>query len=104
MDQGKKVEGKQAPGSSSAKEIRGTVAALRLDAVLALGLNLSRSRAVLLVKGGLVEVNGRLVETPARKLKLGDLVTVERRGRLEIAALEGESRKGRSRVKLNKLT
>lgn len=98
MDQQNKVEGESAP----LKEITGTVAALRLDAVVALGFSLSRSRAVLLIKGGLVEVNGRPVETPAQRLKPGDLISVRGRGRLELAALEGESRKGRSRVKLNK--
>lgn len=88
----------------SRKEVTGTVAALRLDAVLALGFSLSRSRAVLLVKGGLVEVNRRPVETPACRLGQGDLVSVRGRGRLEIAALAGESRKGRQRIKLYKFT
>ncbi len=84
------------------REIAGTVAALRLDAVLALGFGLSRSRAVLLVKGGLVAVNGSPVETPSRRLKEGDRLSVEGRGSLEIAALTGESRKGRQRIKLYK--
>lgn len=87
---------------NNAKEIAGTVAALRLDAVLALGFGLSRSRAVLLIKGGLVGVNGRPVEAPSRKLKEGDRLSVEGRGSLEIAALTGESRKGRQRIKLYK--
>lgn len=98
------VSGDAAASGQRAKEVTGTVAALRLDAVLALGFNLSRSRAVLLVKGGLVEVNGRQVETPACRLKQGDLVSVQGRGRLEIAALAGESRKGRQRIKLYKFT
>lgn len=89
-------------GEGAGKEIAGTVATLRLDAVMALGFSLSRSRAVLLIKGGLVGVNGSSVETPAHRLKEGDLISVEKRGRLELAALEGESRKGRCRVKLYK--
>lgn len=88
----------------SAREISGTVAALRLDAVMALGFNLSRSRAVLLIKGGLVEVNGRSVDAPACRLKQGDRISVQKRGRLELAALAGESRKGRQRIKLYKFT
>lgn len=38
----------------AAAKISGTVAALRLDAVLALGFGISRARAVILIKGGLV--------------------------------------------------
>lgn len=118
MKERKRRDSRGSPGSSAGdtatsgqsrfpeggKEITGTVAALRLDAVLALGFNLSRSRAVLLVKGGLVEVNQRPVENPAYRLDQGDLVSVQGRGRLELAALTGESRKGRQRVKLYKFT
>ncbi|HHW74058.1 MAG TPA: hypothetical protein GX744_02245 [Firmicutes bacterium] len=96
--------GDAVPGAGTKKEIAGTVAALRLDAVMALGFNLSRSRAVLLIKGGLAEVNGHRVETPGYRLKQGDLVSLQRRGSLELAALEGKSRKGRCRVKLYKFT
>lgn len=84
------------------KEISGTVAALRLDAVLALGFSLSRARAVILVKGGLVQVNRRPVETPSSRLNQGDLISVRGRGSLELTALTGESRKGRQGLKLKK--
>ncbi|HOJ84597.1 MAG TPA: S4 domain-containing protein [Bacillota bacterium] len=85
------------------KEISGTVAALRLDAVLALGFGISRARAVILIKGGLVQVNGRLVETPSCRLNRGDRITVRGRGSVEIAELTGKSRKGRLGLRLNKL-
>lgn len=86
------------------KEIRGTVAALRLDSVLALGFGLSRSRAVLLVKGGLAAINWRPEESPSRQLREGDLVSLRNRGRLRVAAVEGETRKGRIRLKLIKFS
>ena len=84
------------------KEISGTVATLRLDAVLALGYGLSRSRAVLLVKGGLVQLNGRSVESPSCKVNEGDLIALQGRGSLEIAGLTGKSRKGRTGLNLKK--
>ena len=90
------------PAAAGVKVMNGTVATLRLDAVLALGFGLSRSRAVALVKGGLVEVNGCTVESPSRRLEQGDLIGLRERGRLEIAALTGESRKGRQCLKLKK--
>jgi len=82
--------------------ISGTVAALRLDAVLALGFGISRSRAVLLIKGGLVQVNRRPVETPSCRLNPGDLIAVRGRGSVELAAVTGQSRKGRLNLILNK--
>lgn len=90
------------PAVAAVKEIKGTVAALRLDAVLALGFGISRSRAVILVKGGLVQVNGKPVEAPARRVQQGDLIAIRGRGHIEIAALTGESRKGRQGLNLKK--
>lgn len=90
------------PAATAFKVLSGTVAALRLDAVLALGFGLSRSRAVTLVKGGLVEVNGHTVESPSRRLEPGDLIALQERGCVEITALTGQSRKGRQGLKLKK--
>lgn len=84
------------------KEIKGTVASLRIDAVLALGFGISRSRVVLLVKGGVVRVNWRPVSSPSQLLKEGDMLSLKGRGRLLVSAVEGETRKGRMRVKLKK--
>ncbi|MBS3942776.1 MAG: photosystem II S4 domain protein [Dethiobacter sp.] len=86
------------------REISGTVASTRLDAVLALGFGLSRSRAVLLIKGGLAKVNWRPVDSPAFQLHAGDLISLQSRGRVELLALEGETRKGRIRLKLKKMS
>lgn len=87
----------------SGKEISGTVAGVRLDAVISLGFGISRSRAAVLIKGELVKVNWRPVNSPALQLKEGDLVSLQGRGRLEIVALEGETRKGRRRLRLKKI-
>ena len=84
------------------KEISGTVASLRLDAVLSLGFSLSRSRVVLLIKGGLVKVNWRPVNAPSFQLDAGDLVSLQGRGRLKLVSLQGETRKGRVRLNLKK--
>lgn len=84
------------------KEIKGTVASMRADALLSLGFGISRSRIVLLIKGGVVRVNWRPVISPSLLLKKGDQVSLKGRGRLLISAVEGETRKGRIRVKLKK--
>jgi len=84
------------------KEIKGTVASLRVDSVLSLGFGISRSRVVRLVKGGLVKVNWRLIDSPSLQLKEGDQVSLKGRGRLQVYTVEGETRKSRIRLKLKK--
>ncbi len=84
------------------REIKGTVASLRADAVLSLGFGISRARVVLLVKGGVVRVNWRPINSPSVQLKEGDQVSLKGRGRLLVSSVEGETRKGRIRLKLKK--
>lgn len=84
------------------REMKGTVASLRADAVLSLGFGISRSRVVLLVKGGVVKVNFRPISSPSQQLKEGDQLSLKGRGRLLITEVEGETRKGRIRLKLKK--
>ncbi len=90
------------PSTGDHKEITGTVASLRLDALLSLGFGLSRSRAALLIKGGLVRVNWRPVSSPACQLHEGDLLALQGRGRVELVSVQGETRKGRLRLRLKK--
>lgn len=84
------------------REITGTVASLRVDSVLSLGFGVSRSRVVRLIKGGLVRLNWRSIDSPSMQLKEGDQLSLRNRGRLLITAVEGETRKGRIRLKLKK--
>jgi len=84
------------------KEIKGTVASLRLDSILSLGFGASRSKVVRLVKGGLVMVNWRPVDSPSLQLNEGDQLSLRGRGRLYISSVEGRTRKGRIHLKLKK--
>ena len=84
------------------KNINGTVASLRLDAVISVGFGVSRSRVVLLIKGGAVSVNWKPINSPSIQLNEGDQVSLKGRGRLLIESVEGETRKGRIRLKLKK--
>lgn len=82
------------------RELEVTVASLRLDAVVAAGLGLSRARASTEVRSGRVKVNGQAVQNPSRSLKEGDRLAVRGRGLLLLERLEGATRKGRLRVVL----
>ncbi len=84
------------------REIKGTVASLRLDSVVGLGYGLSRSKAAESVKAGLVQVNEVTVFDPAARIKEEDIINFSRRGSLELENVMGKSRKGRQNIILKK--
>ena len=77
------------------KVFRETVASLRLDAVLAAGLNLSRARASTLIVGGQAQVNHHLELRTDAQLKEGDLLSIRGFGRLKLNAVGEPTRKDR---------
>lgn len=84
------------------KEIIGTVASLRLDAVASLGFGCSRSKISPLIKAEHIKINWQPVKSLTVKLKEGDIISLKGKGRIQLALLEGKSRKGRHRIKIKK--
>jgi RNA-binding protein YlmH len=84
------------------KEISGTVASMRVDAVAGLGYGLSRSRITPLVKGEQLKINYQIINQPSKNVKEGDLISLAGRGRVEVAQVLGESKKGRIRLLLKR--
>ena len=82
-------------------QIKGTVASMRLDSVLALFIRTGRSHTAAYITNGRVFVNGVVSTKPDMHLEDGDIITVRGVGRatLEIGAT---SRKDRIFVTLNK--
>ena len=76
-----------------------SVASLRLDAVLAALLHLSREQAAALIRSEKVLVNHIVRTAPAVSLEEGDLLTIRGTGRFRLQALCGQSKKGRSFVR-----
>ncbi len=72
----------------------------RLDAVCASAFNLSRSEADGLVTRELVQVNGIPCTDRSRPLKLGDRVSVRGHGKLIYDGSDGETRHGKTRIKI----
>lgn len=91
-----------APPAVKTKELRGTVASLRLDAVASLGYSVSRTKMVSVIKADQVKVNWQPVKNPAALVKEGDIISVSGRGRLEMVKVGGESRKGRLHIVVKK--
>ena len=81
-----------------------TVASLRLDAVLSAGLGIGRSKAAELIKTDKIKVNWRQIGQPSFQLGEGDVLSIRGKGRLELAEIGPETKKGRVRVTLKKFS
>ena len=68
----------------------------RLDAVLAAMLHCSRGQASELIEAGRVEINHLPADKPHAQVYEGDVFTVRGKGRFNLTALPGKSRKDRS--------
>lgn len=77
------------------KRISGSVASIRLDAVIALAFRLSRTKAVPFIEGGKVFADGLLVTSPAYSLKPGTIVAVRGLGKFRFVGTGKETKKGR---------
>lgn len=77
------------------EEIKGTVASVRLDALLSLAFQSSRSKLVSLITGGRVFVNGKLITSNGYQVKEDDIISVRQMGRFQYKGLLSETKKGR---------
>lgn len=75
-----------------------TVPSLRIDAIISRVYSLSRNQSMELFRTGRVYVNGRLIGNNSYVLKEGDGVTARGFGRFLYAGIQGETKKGRIRV------
>ena len=75
--------------------IRDTVAALRLDAITAVGFRMSRGKAAVLIASGRVQVNWRECTKPDKPLNQGDTVSARGFGKFVLAEIGGLTKKGR---------
>ncbi|MBQ8638113.1 MAG: RNA-binding protein [Lachnospiraceae bacterium] len=82
------------------KQISGTVASLRLDAVIGLAFSSSRSKLTGYIEGEKVFVNGKCITSNAYPLKENDLVSVRGLGKFRFLASNGQTKKGRLSVLL----
>ncbi len=84
------------------KEIKGTVASLRLDAVAAEGYGTSRSKIVREIKGERLKLNWKPVSNPALSVSEGDVLSMRGRGRVVVSEVGGTTRKGRTSIVLHR--
>ena len=84
------------------ENISGSVASLRLDCILALAWQSSRSKMTPYIEGEKVFVNGRLITSNSFVLKDGDIVSVRGFGKFIYRGVEAETKKGRLFITLDR--
>lgn len=84
------------------KEIKGTVASLRLDSVASLGFGISRSKAADFIKADRVSVNWEVTPSLTKKVNEGDTISIQGKGRVVLEKVGGTTKKGRTSLELKK--
>ncbi len=79
------------------------IPSLRLDAVLAQTLRLSRAKAQILIRGGAVSRNWQQTDRTDMEVEEGDVLSVRGQGRVRVLRVAGQSRKGRLFVEVETL-
>lgn len=85
---------------ASTEEVHDTVSSLRLDAVIASGLRMSRGKAAEVVASGRVQVNWMECTKADKLLTAGDTVSARGFGKFRLAEVGGTTKKGRISVTL----
>ena len=91
-----------APVPVQVKVVHDTVAALRLDAVLASGFSIARGKAADLISAGRVSVNHRECVKGDKAVAEGDVLTCRGLGKCVLTAVGGQSRKGRVMIEIER--
>lgn len=86
----------------NAKELKTTVASLRIDAIISSGIGVSREISSKLIENQKVKLNYKIIENSSKKINVGDKISVRGYGRIELIEVLGETKKDRIRVILKK--
>ena len=88
--------GEISPPPLQVKTIRDTVAGLRLDAVMASGFSISRSKAAEAISAGRVQLNHRDCLKCDKSVAAGDVISCRGLGKCRLTETGGLSKKGRT--------
>ena len=84
------------------KEIRDTVASMRLDSILASGFRVGRSVASQYITTGRVAIDGLPCEKPDKAVDEGVNISVRGLGKILLKAVNGQTKKGRISVVIDR--
>lgn len=80
------------------KEIRDTLASLRLDSVISSGFRIGRSAAAQYVTAGKASIDGLPCEKPDKSVDEGAKISVRGLGKIQLVSVNGQTKKGRISV------
>ena len=84
------------------KEIKDTMASLRLDSVISSGFRIGRSLAVQYVTSGKAAIDGLPCEKPDKQIMEGNKVSVRGLGKIKLHAVNGKTKKDRISVVIHR--
>ena len=84
------------------KQIRDTVASVRLDSIFSSGFRIGRSAAAQYVSAGKVAIDGLPCEKPDKCLTEGVKISVRGLGKLKLTSINGQTKKGRISVVIDR--
>ncbi|MBQ7800723.1 MAG: RNA-binding protein [Oscillospiraceae bacterium] len=84
------------------KEIKDTLASLRLDSVISSGFRIGRSLAAQYVTAGKAAVDGLPCEKPDKPVTEGAKISVRGLGKIKLQSVNGQTKKGRVSVTIHR--
>ena len=88
------------PPEEKTESFYDTLPSLRLDAVVASGFRISRSKAGEYIAAGKASIEGLPCEKPDRQVEEGSTVSVRGLGKMKLAAIRGKTKKDRIGVEI----
>ena len=84
------------------KEVKDTLASLRLDSVISAGFRVGRSAAAQYVTAGRAAIDGLPCEKPDKAVDEGCKISVRGLGKIKLAKVNGQTKKGRISVVIHR--
>ena len=84
------------------KEIKDTLASLRLDSVISSGFRIGRSLAAQYISAGKAAINGLPCEKPDKAVSEGDKISLRGMGKIKLRSVGGQTKKGRISVVIDR--
>jgi len=84
------------------KEIKDTVASVRLDSIISSGFRIGRSAAAQYVNAGKVAIDGLPCEKPDKAVEEGAKISVRGLGKIKLRSINGQTKKGRISVVIDR--
>ncbi len=84
------------------REVRDTLASLRLDSVISAGFRVGRSQAAQFVTSGRTAIDGLPCEKPDKPVEEGARISVRGLGKIRLKKVNGQTKKGRISVAIER--